>query len=46
MKGDVMDLGTENISSLFKKIFFPTLFGMLSMSAVTALYPHQTLKIK
>ena len=42
----IKSLGTENISSLFKKIFFPTLFGMLSMSAVTALYRHQSLKIK
>lgn len=32
-----MDLGTENISTLFKKYFIPTLLGMLSVSAVTAI---------
>lgn len=32
-----MDFAKDNISTLFKKIFFPTLFGMLSVSAVTAI---------
>lgn len=32
-----MDLGTEKISVLFKKYFIPTLLGMLSVSAVTAI---------
>lgn len=32
-----MDLKTDNISVLFKKYFIPTLLGMLSMSAVTAI---------
>ncbi|MBS4772066.1 MAG: MATE family efflux transporter [Proteobacteria bacterium] len=32
-----MDLRTDKISTLFKKYFIPTLFGMLSMSAVTAI---------
>ncbi len=37
MKRDALDLGTMNVFSLFRKYFIPTLFGMLSMSAVTAL---------
>ena len=37
MKRDALDLGTMNVCSLFRKYFIPTLFGMLSMSAVTAL---------
>lgn len=32
-----MDLGTEKVSVLFRKLFFPTLAGMLSMCAVTAI---------
>lgn len=32
-----MDFATEKVSTLFKKIFFPTLLGMLSVSAVTAI---------
>ncbi len=36
MKRDAIDLGTLNVSTLFRKYFVPTLFGMLSMSAVTA----------
>lgn len=31
-----MDLGTDNIPSLFKKFFIPTLFGMLSICSVVA----------
>lgn len=31
-----MDFAKESVSTLFRKIFFPTLFGMLSVSAVTA----------
>lgn len=31
-----MDFGTEKISTLFRKIFIPTLMGMLCISAVTA----------
>lgn len=37
MKRDAIDLGTLNVFTLFRKYFIPTLFGMLSMSAVTAL---------
>lgn len=37
MKRDAIDLGTEKISQLFRKMFIPTLLGMLSMSAVTAI---------
>ena len=36
MKRDAIDLGTLNVSTLFRKYFVPTLFGMLSISAVTA----------
>ena len=32
-----MNFGTEKISTLFKKIFIPTLLGMISMSAITAI---------
>lgn len=35
LKRDAIDLGTMNIFSLFSKFFIPTLFGMLSISAVT-----------
>lgn len=37
MKKDAIDLGTVKVCTLFKKYFIPTLFGMLSMSAVTAI---------
>jgi putative MATE family efflux protein len=37
MERDAIDLGTVNVFSLFKKYFIPTLLGMLSMSAVTAI---------
>lgn len=37
MKKEVIDFGTEKVSVLFKKLFFPTLLGMLSMSAVTTI---------
>ena len=30
------DLGTLDVCTLFRKYFIPTLFGMLSLSAVTA----------
>lgn len=32
-----MDLGRDNVTSLFFRLFFPTLLGMLSMAAVTAI---------
>lgn len=32
-----MNLGTDRVSVLFKKLFFPTLLGMLSISAVTTI---------
>lgn len=32
---DSIDLGTLNVSALFRRYFVPTLFGMLSISAVT-----------
>lgn len=37
MKRDVIDLSTLNVFTLFRKYFVPTLLGMLSMSAVTAI---------
>lgn len=37
MERDAIDLGTQNVSKLFRQYFLPTLFGMLSMSAVTAI---------
>lgn len=37
MEKDAIDFGTVNVSKLFKKLFFPTLFGMLGMSAMTAI---------
>lgn len=37
MKRDAIDLGTVKVFTLFRKYFLPTLFGMLSMSAVTAM---------
>lgn len=37
MERDAIDLGTLKVSTLFKKLFIPTLLGMLSMSAVTAI---------
>ncbi len=38
LKGkDSIDLGTLNVYRLFSKYFFPTLLGMLSMSAMTAI---------
>lgn len=37
MKRDAIDLGTVGVFTLFRKYFVPTLFGMLSMSAVTAI---------
>lgn len=37
MKEKMMDFGTEKVSVLFRKLFFPTLLGMLSLSAVTTI---------
>lgn len=37
MKRDAIDLSTQNVFVLFRKFFLPTLFGMLSISAVTAI---------
>lgn len=37
MKRDSIELGTLNVAVLFKKYFFPTLLGMLSISAVTTI---------
>ena len=34
---DAIDLGTLNVYRLFSKYFFPTLLGMLGMSAMTAI---------
>lgn len=36
-ESQAMDLGKDNITRLFFKLFFPTLFGLLSMAAVTAI---------
>ncbi len=37
MKEEGIDFGTLKVSVLFKKLFFPTLFGMLGISAMTAI---------
>lgn len=37
MKRDALDLGEMNVPALFKMYFIPTLLGMLSMAAVTAI---------
>lgn len=37
MKRDAIELSTLNVFTLFRKYFIPTLFGMLSMAAVTAI---------
>lgn len=37
MERDAIDLGNVNVFKLFNKYFIPTLLGMLSMSAVTAI---------
>ncbi|MDL2323244.1 MATE family efflux transporter [Bacteroidales bacterium OttesenSCG-928-A17] len=37
MERDAIDFGTLKVSKLFRKLFLPTLMGMLSMSAVTAI---------
>lgn len=37
MKRDAIDLGQAGVFTLFRKYFVPTLTGMLSMSAVTAI---------
>lgn len=37
MERDAIDLGSLNVFKLFRKIFIPTLLGMLSMSVVTAI---------
>lgn len=37
MERDAIDLSTVNVFKLFRKYFIPTLLGMLSMSAVTAI---------
>lgn len=37
MKNETIDFGGADIASLFRKIFFPTVLGMLSVSAVTAI---------
>lgn len=37
MSKDAIDFGTANVPKLFRKLFFPTLMGMLGMSAMTAI---------
>lgn len=37
MNKDAIDFGTANVTMLFRKLFFPTLFGMLGMAAMTAI---------
>lgn len=37
MQRDAIDLGSVNVFKLFSKYFIPTLLGMLSISAVTAI---------
>lgn len=36
-ESQAMDLGKDDISKLFCKLFFPTLLGLMSMAAVTAI---------
>lgn len=36
-KEEVIELGTAKVSTLFRRLFFPTLLGMLGMSAMTAI---------
>lgn len=36
MERNAIDLGTVDVPKLFRRMFLPTLFGMLSISAVTA----------
>ncbi len=36
MQRDAIDFGTADVSTLFRKLFVPTLLGMISISAVTA----------
>lgn len=36
-KEETIDFATDKVSVLFKKLFFPTLLGMLSVSAVTTI---------
>lgn len=37
MKETGIDFGSTSVSLLFRRVFFPTLFGMLGMSAMTAI---------
>ena len=37
MNRDSIDFGTVNIATLFRRLFIPTLLGMISISAVTAI---------
>lgn len=37
MERNAIDLGTVEVPKLFRRMFLPTLFGMLSISAVTAI---------
>ena len=37
METKVMDFANGKVSTLFKQLFFPTLFGMISVSAVTTI---------
>ncbi len=37
MKEQTIDFENENVSTLFRRLFFPTLSGMLSVSAVTTI---------
>jgi Na+-driven multidrug efflux pump len=37
MKEKAIDFGTGKVSTLFRQLFFPTLLGMISASAVTTI---------
>lgn len=37
MRRDAINFGTTNVPLLFRRLFFPTLMGMLGMSAMTAI---------
>lgn len=37
MNENLIDFGQENVAAIFRKLFFPTVLGMLSLSAVTTI---------
>lgn len=45
MKEKAIDFGTGKVSTLFRQLFFPTLLGMISASAVTTIDGIATVNI-